>query len=215
MTNGAGRSLQKITLTGRKVEALRPTEKAYRVPDLRCPGLAVRVAPSGVKTWDMVFRIRGTAQVRRKALGMFPLVGVDDARDRARELSRAAQVGRDLIAEEQNAKAAAALQMTVRELIHEYLKRGCAQLRTRREIELRLKRALVSIIDEPADRVLRRHIRTILDATSDRGAPREAEKQRQSIGAMFAFGVAQDITSQNPVRGLRPYSSGEYRDLHP
>lgn len=143
---------------------------------------------------------------------MFPLVGVDDARDRANELSRAAQVGRDLIAEEEHAKSAAALQVTVRELIDEYLKRGCAKLRTRREIELRLKRALVSIIDEPAEGVLRRHIRSILDATSDRGAPREAEKQRQSIGAMFAFGVAQDITSQNPVLGLRSYSSGEYRD---
>ncbi len=37
---------------------------AYRVPDQRCKGLAVRVAPSGVKTWDLAYRIRGTGKMR-------------------------------------------------------------------------------------------------------------------------------------------------------
>lgn len=212
VANGAGKSLSKTVLTHRGIEAMKPSADAYRVPDIRCPGLAIRVAPSGVKTWDMAFRIRGASGVKRKALGAFPAVGLDDARDRASALLRAAQAGRDLLAEEEVAKAEAAARMTVDELIEEYLKRACGKLRTRHEIKLRLRRALVSIKDEPAETVLRRDIRKILNETNDRGAPREAEKQRQSIGAMFAFAVSQDITPQNPVRGLQSYSSGEYRD---
>jgi hypothetical protein len=35
----------------------------------RCVGLAVRVAPSGLKTWDLAYRIRGSGKVRRGSLG--------------------------------------------------------------------------------------------------------------------------------------------------
>ena len=35
----------------------------------RTKGLAVRVAPSGVKTWDLAYRIRGTGKMRRLSLG--------------------------------------------------------------------------------------------------------------------------------------------------
>jgi hypothetical protein len=31
--------------------------------------LAVRVAPSGLKTWDLAYRIRGSGKVRRVSLG--------------------------------------------------------------------------------------------------------------------------------------------------
>ena len=56
-------------LTHRTIETLRPTEAPYRVPDERCKGLAVRVAPSGVRTWDLAYRIRGTGKMRRLSLG--------------------------------------------------------------------------------------------------------------------------------------------------
>ena len=42
------------------------------MPDQRCKGLAVRVAPSGVKTWDLAYRIRGTGKMRRLSLGRRP-----------------------------------------------------------------------------------------------------------------------------------------------
>lgn len=212
MPNGAGKTKDKIVLTNRAIEAMKAGIEPYRVPDVRSPGLAIRVAPSGLKTWDVAFRIRGLAAVKRKALGAFPAVRLEDARKRASELVRAAQAGRDLLSEEAEAKATAAARMTVEELADEYIKRACGKLRTRHEIKLRLNRLLVGIRKKPAETVLRRDIRKLLDATYDRGVPREAEKQRQSIRAMFAFAVAQDIVKENPVLGLRSYSSGEYRD---
>ena len=63
--NGAGETRDKTALTHRGVEALRPAAAPYRIPDLRCPGLAIRVAPSGLKTWDVAYRIRGAGSAGR------------------------------------------------------------------------------------------------------------------------------------------------------
>ena len=41
------------------------------------PGLAVRVVPSGVKTWDLAYRIRGSGKVRRVSLGRVADVSLD------------------------------------------------------------------------------------------------------------------------------------------
>jgi integrase len=212
MAGGSGRSLEKIALTHRSIETMKPAAEAYRVPDLRCPGLAIRIAPSGLKTWDMAFRIRGTASVKRKALGAFPSVSIDEARTRAAALARAAQAGRDMLAEEAEAKAEASARLTIDLLIDEYAKRAIAKLRTKREIVLRLRRALLPIASKMAHTVRRRDIRVLLDATSDRGVLREAEKQRQSAAAMFNWAVSQDIVEANPVTGLKPYSTGALRN---
>ena len=212
MAGGSGVSREKIILTHRAIEALKPAAEPFRVPDLRCPGLAIRVAPSGLKSWDLVFRIRGTSSIKRKALGAFPSVSIDEARTRAAALARAAQVGRDMLAEEADAKSEASAQLTVDQLIDEYAKRAIGKLRTKREIVLRLRRALAPIGQKAAHTVRRRDIRVLLDATSDRGVSREAEKQRQSASAMFSWAVSQDIVELNPVTGLKPYSTGSLRE---
>jgi hypothetical protein len=64
----------------------------------------VRVAPSGVKTWDLAYRIRGMAKLRRLSLGRTTDVGLEQACERANELTSAARGGRDLIGEEGEAR---------------------------------------------------------------------------------------------------------------
>jgi hypothetical protein len=123
MSHGSGLTRGAQMLTHRSIEAMRPVEAAYRVPDQRCKGLAVRVAPSGVKTWDLAYRIRGTDKMRRLSLGRTSDIGLEQARERANELTSAACGGRDLIAEEDEARAAAASRTTVESLIDLYLRR--------------------------------------------------------------------------------------------
>jgi hypothetical protein len=108
MAGGSGLTRGAVSLTHRSIEALRPAEAPYRVSDQRCVGLAVRVAPRGVKTWDLAFRICGLAKVRRVSLGRVADLSLERARDRANELTSAARGGRDLIAEEEENRAAAA-----------------------------------------------------------------------------------------------------------
>jgi len=147
MAGGSGHTREAASLTQRSIDALRPGESAYRVPDQRCIGLAVRVAPSGIKTWDLAYRIRGSPKTRRLSLGRVSDVGLEKARQRANELTSAARTGRDLIAEEEERRAAAEARLTVEQLIESYVRRRVTgRLRTAKEIESRLKRTLSPIM---------------------------------------------------------------------
>jgi len=213
MAGGSGLTRGAASLTHRSIEALRPAEEPYRVPDQRCIGLAVRVAPSGVKTWDLAYRIRGSGKVRRMSLGRVSDVTLEKARERANELTSAARAGRDLIAEEEESQAAAAARLTVENLIELYLRRRIAgRLRTAREIGSRLKRGLSPILPRYANEIRRRDIRELLDAVADQGIEREAEKRRQTIGAMFRWAVSQDLVETDPTAGLKAYDPGTPRD---
>ena len=213
MAFGAGLTRGAQPLTHRSIETLRPAEAPYRVPDQRCKGLAVRVAPSGVKTWDLAYRIRGTGKMRRLSLGRTTDVGLEQARERANELTGAARGGRDLIGEEGEARDAAASRITVEKLIDLYLRRRVvARLRTANSIESRLRRTLAPILQRYAADICRRDMRAILDAIVDRGQGREAEKRRQVCTAMFRWALSQDIVEADPTAGLTPYDRGAPRD---
>ena len=213
MAGGSGLTRAAVSLTHRSIEALRRSEAPYRVPDQRCIGLAVRVASSGVKTWDLAFRIRGSGKVRRVSLGRIADVSLEKARERANELTSAARAGRDLIAEEEESGAAAASRLTVEKLISLYVRRRVTgRLRTAADIERRLNRALTPILARYADDIRRRDIRELLDAVADQGIEREAEKRRQTVGAMFRWALSQDIVETDPTAGLKAYDPGTPRD---
>jgi integrase len=213
MACGSGLTRGMVSFTHRAIEALRPSEAPYRVPDQRCVGLSVRVAPSGIKTWDLAYRIRGSGKVRRVSLGRVADVSLEKARERANELTSAGRAGRDLIADEADSRAAAASRLTVEKLIALYVRRRVAgRLRTAVDIERRLNRALAPILHRHADDIRRRDIRELLDAVADHGIEREAEKRRQTVGAMFRWALSQDIVETDPTAGLKAYDPGTPRD---
>ena len=213
MAFGAGLTRGAQLLTHRTIETLRPAEAPYRVPDQRCKGLAVRVAPSGVKTWDLAYRIRGSSKMRRLSLGRTTDVSLEQARERANELTSAARGNRDLIGEEGEARDSAASRITVEKLIDLYLRRRVVgRLRTAKSIESRLKRTLEPILERYAADICRRDIRAILDLIVDRGQGREAEKRRQVCTAMFRWALSQDLVEADPTAGLTPYERGAPRD---
>ena len=209
MARGSGTTRGVVSLTYRSIEALRPSETPYRVSDQQCAGLAVRVAPSGHKTWDLAFRIRGTGKVRRVSLGRVADLPLEKARDRANALTGAARAGRDLLTEEEESRTAAASRLTIEQLIETYVRRRVlGRLRTAREIESRLRRALCPIITRHVDEIRRRDIRQLLDAAADQGIEREAEKRRQTVGAMFRWALSQDFVENDPTAGLQTYDPG-------
>jgi integrase len=213
MAGGSGLTRDTVSLTHRSIESLRPAEAPYRISDQRCIGLAVRVAPSGTKTWDLAYRVHGSGKVRRVSLGRTTDVSLEKARERANELTSAARTGRDLIAEEEESRAVAASRLTVEGLIELYVRRRVAgRLRTAKEIERRLMRALSPILYRYAADIRRRDIRELLDAVADGGIEREAEKRRQTVGAMFRWAISQDIVETDPTSGLKAYDPGTPRD---
>ena len=151
--------------------------------------------------------------MRRLSLGRTTDVSLEHARERANELTGAARGGRDLIAEEGEARDAAASRTNVDKLIDLYLRRRVVgRLRTAKTIESRLKRTLAPILQRYAADVRRRDIREILDAMADQGKGREAEKRRQVCTAMFRWALSQDIVETDPTAGLEAHDRGIPRD---
>lgn len=213
MTETKNATRGRLALTHRGVEALRPDETAYRLCDTRCSALAIRVAPSGAKTWDVAYRVRGSGVYRRLSLGPFPSVSLDAARIRALELTDAAKAGRDLLDEERAAKAAADARLTVGQLVELYMSRKVrGRLKTAAEMQLRFNRTFASLKDRYADELRRRDLREVLDRVADRGALREAQQQRQLMRVIFKWALSQDLIDTDPAAALATFGPSPRRD---
>jgi integrase len=200
-------------LTDTAIKAMKPDTSgvAYRVPDMRAKGLALRVGRDGGKTWDLAYRIKGKG-VRRPSLGRYEDVGLEAARKRANELTSAARQGRDLIAEEEAARNEYDLSFTVERLVAEYVKRRLnGRAKTASAIERRIRRTLAQVMTRKATDIRRRDLRQILDAVSDQGFKGEAEKRRSTIQPMFRWALKQDIIEIDPSAGLSPYGQSVAR----
>jgi integrase len=211
--SGSGTARRREMLSAQKVEGFKPEALPYRIPDARAKGLALRVAPTGAKTWDLSYRIKGSGKVKRLSLGRVGDVSLEQARERAHQLTSAARQGVDLLAHEQEAREAKAREITVEQLVERYLaRRVLGRLKTAKEIERRLRRALKPILARKASELRRRDLRELFDAAAEEGHEREAEKRRQTVGAMFRWGRWQDLVETDPTAGLKAYDPGRPRD---
>lgn len=209
----------KKKLTAIVLGALRPEAAPYYVSDTEQKGLRVRVAASGTRTWNLAYRIKDTKGVKSVSLGPCDPegrkgLGLAEARDRAADIMKAARSGRDLIEEENEAKRIKQEQLRVAALIDLYAKnirspnRKGGALRSADDIESRLMRALSTKLDRPADSLRRSDISSLLDPVAET-YPREAEKRRQAIGAMFRWGVSKGHVAIDPTAGTESYGDGE------
>lgn len=80
-----------MPLTDLKVRSAKPKPKAYRLFDER--GLYLEVAPAGGKWWRFKYRLGG--KEKRISLGVYPDVGLKDARDRRDEARKQVANGID------------------------------------------------------------------------------------------------------------------------
>ncbi len=211
----------KKALTALTIAALKPTATAYYVGDAKQDGLRLRVAPDGKLTWNVTVRIKH-GKLLSTSLGRcdhegrngLDLVG---ARERAAAIVKAARLGTNLIAEERAnreereklTKTSALIDSYGNDIANPNRKGGA--LRTAAEIRRRLKRALATKLTSPAQSITRRDISSLLDPVAAE-FPREAEKRRQVIDAMFRWGVAKGYVETNPVQGLPSYGTGSPRD---
>ena len=208
-------------LTATVLAALRPKATAYYVSDDQQVGLRVRIASSGSLTWNVAFRIKGGST---KSVSLGPCdpsgrkgLGLSEARERASEILKAARQGRDLVTEEREARNAQEDLLSVGGLIERYAKsikspnRKGGALRTADDIERRLSRSLSAELTTHADSLTRADISDLLDRVAEKH-PREAEKRRQSIGAMYRWGIAKGYVSIDPTAGSEGYGRGGPRD---
>jgi integrase len=210
--SGSGKTKERMLLTVKAIEALKPEAEPYRVPDMRVSALAIRVAPDGSKTWDPVYRIKGGG-VRRPSLGRYGDVGLEAARARTMALTSAGRQGVDLIAQEQEARETKAKAITIEKLAALYLARSVrGRLRSARDVERILGRALAPLAAVPAAEVRKRDLLPLFESIAAEGHARAAGRARQIVGAMFKWAESLDFVPSDPARGLPAYSHGAPRD---
>jgi integrase len=166
-------------LTKRALDAAKPRAERYFVWCGTLSGFGARIYPSGKKVFVAQVRV-GRGQ-RRVTIGRHGPFTVDQARERAEKIIRAAAEGRDPQREKQEARAA----ITVAELCAEYLVAARAGLVTTRF--RRPKRASTVAVDEGR---VTRHIAPLIGRLRARDLRRaDVQRMADAIAAGKTAGV--------------------------
>lgn len=115
----------KTHLTERNVKAFEVGPKDVNVVDDEVTGFGLRITPRNARSFVLTYNIHGRR--RLITIGSWPVWSVTAARERAKELKREVDQGRDPLAERTEARAAA----TVRDMIDRYIAEHCPKLATR------------------------------------------------------------------------------------
>ena len=197
--------MPKLSLTDRAVA----TSKAGDLFDTITPGLNLRVAESGVRTWYLVYSAPSGKRARVK-LGRYPQMSLVRARTLAVEMKQSLQEGRD--PRERGTVGAGA--MTVASLVADYLaKHVRPKLRSSKQVERRLLKNVLPLIgDVKLGELHRRDIHRCLDQVLERGSPIEALKVFKDCRAMLKWAVARGDLDHDPMQGMKAPAEGEARD---
>lgn len=160
-------------------------------------GFGVRIRAGGKRTWVLFYRVDG--KQRKATIGTVEVLSLDQARDAARKILAAVQLGSDPQGEKAANRARAAL--TLGAVATRYLKAAKARLRTRsyEEIERHLAQHWAPLRDVPLHAVTRRDIAARLSEISTSRGPYAANRARATLSALFTWAMHQGEVELNPV----------------
>ena len=158
------------------------------------PSLGLRVAPSGRKTWFVMYRAHG--RLRRYTLGTYPAVSLAEARQRATDARHSVAHGGDPATQRQAARHAP----TVAELATQYL---TLYAQTHKKSWREDARHLtVDVLPAWGQRhaadVRRRDVVLLLDQIVARGAPIAANRVLALVRKVFNWAISRDLLEHNP-----------------
>lgn len=157
--------------------------RRYEVFDARLPGFAVRVFPSGVKSFVVFVRVGGRLQ--RITLGRFPMFALKEARQRATEALGQAPRGEAPQAESKAAGNSTRFAAVAQEFVRLYCGRHNRES-TARETERLLKANFVEPWGElDVAAIGRGDVVALLDRIVERGGPSAANHALAAVRKLF------------------------------
>lgn len=175
------RHLTDATIRGLKA----PATGQYDVWDAKLPGFGIRCSHGGSMTWCLLYRANG--QKRRLSLGRYPMMGLAQARQAARQKLGEVASGGNPAQQRSDAKAAE----TFAELAQSYVKHITGRLRPRSVIENRriLDAELLPVFaDRKVIDIQRRDVRALLAPIRER-APIMSNRVQALLSAMFNHAI--------------------------
>ncbi|PAU95399.1 hypothetical protein CK503_04170 [Aliifodinibius salipaludis] len=199
--------MQTKKLTHTYIKNIDPPDRRIEIYDELIDNLAVRVTPTGYKT----FIYRYGAKGKRYTIGKFPNVGLAEARDIAKDLAADIAKGKDP-QEEKKTKRKKKDLPTFGELVEEFKKLHLPTLResTRKEYERIIDNELLPDLKTiPAKEIEKDRIRELLDKKALKGkSPTMANRIRARLSKIYNFGIGRGWVESNPVEGIPTYKDG-------
>ncbi len=189
------RAAHKVRLRELSVKKARPKDTAYLIWDLVQRGLALRVQPSGAKSWNVIYSRHG--RPRWLHLGNADTIGLSDARTMAAEAMLAVAKGGDPAAERRAERAG-----TVAELATRYLEEHAKKNnRSWKQASALVERFAIPRWGKlQASSITRGDIKAMMARIE---APIVANQTLAAVSAIFSWGVGEEIVSANPCRGVQ------------
>lgn len=196
--------MPKILFTAAKLKALQPQDRLVDYHSDSIPGLSLRVAPTGRKTWTFRYRVRigqdddGRPVFRRdrEGLGHFPTVSLRQAAARATEILELVENGLDPKAPSKvpNVKTLA------RRYVDEWAR--LSKKSWREDLRIIEKDVVPRWGAYAPERVLRREVKEWAAAIAEeRGRP----IARQTLGTfkrIYSWAVEEELLEANPCAGV-------------
>lgn len=187
-------------LTVRSIQALKPGRARYEVFDAQMPGLAIRVTPSGHKSWVLLYRHHG--RLRRLTLGRYPDRGLAEARKEALNARGRILNGADPAAEKHDERATYGDTVGA---LYELYKKATEKKRSwpeqRRIFE---NEVLPAWRHRRVQDMTRSDIRLLVDRKAET-APIMANRILARVSRLFSFAVERDWIEANPaLRIVKP-----------
>jgi hypothetical protein len=172
-----------MPLTDVQIRAVKPGDKLIKLSD--AGGLQLWLEPDGSKRWRIAYRFAGKQKVL--AIGVYPAVGLRDARAARDEAKRLLGAGQDPAAARKAAKAAsaAAQASTFDALADELLdkkRREAKADRTLDKLEWLLGLARPALGVRPIAEITAPEILDVLRGVESRGRRETARRLRATIG---------------------------------
>lgn len=193
-----------IPLTDTRVQKAKPEAKPYRLHD--GGGLALLVAPSGVKSWQLRYKLDGKAQTA--TLGKLGVLTLADARTKAADLRKVAESGEHLTAHKRTMKAQAVIAKQIaRDNTFDAMAKSWMVRQVRRkkwsgdyrvEVRASIDNHLADLLPLPVNTIFAETVFPILDKV-ERNAPMMAEKVARRLHAVMDHAVRMGAIKLNPL----------------
>lgn len=193
-----------MPLTEVKARNAKPQSKPYKLTD--GDGLFLLVTPAGGKYWRLKYYFDGNEKLL--ALGVYPEVGLAEARERRLQARKRLAGGIDPSAEKKEAKRLAGVKRlnSFETIANEWLenqKHLWSERHYRTTSGQVEKHLLPRLGERPVSEITAPEVLEVLRAIEARGTLDTAHKMKQVAGTVFMYAIATGRSERNPVPDLR------------
>lgn len=207
--------MPKLDLSDRFIATLKAKKKPVDYFDSKTTGLGLRISPTGLKAWSVMFTLPGTEKRARLSLGTYPATPLATARTKALEARSKVEAGEDPRIEPMlhDGPAPEGAAVTVAMLAENYIERHGRQIKTGKDLARRLRVDVLPIIGNVrlAD-LHRRDVHRVLDAINDRGSPQAAAKAFGDMRAMLKWAVQRGDLDADPMAAMETPEASKPRE---